>query len=98
MVKVIVGYKVKKGVDLQPVLTKLRSHAMQYSGFVSAENYVRTSKGSIIMVVYTWQNAQGWTVWEKSTIRQEILKEAESLLEDKPKVTIYTIAPTVQWI
>lgn len=98
MVKVIVGYKTKKGADIQPILLKLRSHAMQYSGFMGAENFVRGKGISIVMVVYTWQSADDWTQWEKSKIRQGLLKEAETLLEDKPRVTMYTVAPPVGWI
>ena len=97
MVKVIVGYKVKKGADIQPILLKLRSHAIQYSGFVGAENFVREKVSSIIMVVYTWQSVNDWREWEKSKIRQGLLKEAKTLLEDEPRVTIYTVAPTVRW-
>lgn len=97
MVKIIVGYKVKKGADIQPILLKLRSHAMQYPGFVGAENFVREKVGPVIMVIYTWQSANDWTEWEKSSIRQGLLKEAKTLLEDEPKVTIYTVAPTVRW-
>ena len=97
MVKVIVGYKVKKGADIQPILLKLRSHAMQYPGFVGAENFVSGKVGPIIMVIYTWQSTNDWKEWEKSRIRQELLKEAKTLLEDEPKVTIYTVAPTVRW-
>ena len=98
MVKVIVGYKVKMGADIQPILLKLRSHAMQYPGFVGAETFVREKVGSITMVVYTWQSTNDWTEWENSRIRQGLLKEAKTLLEDKPKVTIYTVAPTVRWV
>ena len=98
MVKVIVGYRLKKGADIQALLLKLRSHAMQYPGFIGAETYIRNKERSIIMVVYTWQNAENWTAWENSTISQELIKEAEHLLEDKPRVAIYTIAPTVRWV
>jgi antibiotic biosynthesis monooxygenase (ABM) superfamily enzyme len=98
VIKVIVGYKVKQGADIQSILLKLRSGAMQYSGFISAENFVRRRGDSIVMVVYTWQSANDWTEWENSKIRQELLKEAEAFLDDKPKVTMYTVAPTVEWL
>ena len=38
MIKVIVGYRVKAGKDIRPLLLKLRMNAMQYPGFVGAEN------------------------------------------------------------
>jgi hypothetical protein len=40
MIKGIIGYKVVSYKDVEPILMKLRSHAMQYPGFVSAENLV----------------------------------------------------------
>jgi len=38
MIKGVIGYKVLSYKDIEPILMQLRSHAMQYSGFVSAEN------------------------------------------------------------
>ena len=37
MIKVIVGYRLKEGADFDPVLRKLRSQAMQFPGFIGAE-------------------------------------------------------------
>jgi hypothetical protein len=34
MIKVIVGYRVKKDTEIKPLLLKLRMDAMQYPGFV----------------------------------------------------------------
>jgi heme-degrading monooxygenase HmoA len=98
MIKVIVGYKVKKDADIQPILQKLRSHAMQYSGFMNAENFIRYKGNTIVMVVYTWRDANDWHEWETSEIRQELLKEAQSLLADKPRVTMYTVSTDIRWI
>jgi antibiotic biosynthesis monooxygenase (ABM) superfamily enzyme len=98
MIKVIVGYKVRKGEDIQPILLKLRSHAMQYPGFMSAENLCSEEDNSIVAVINTWERVEDWKTWEKSTIRQELLREAEALLEEKPKITIYRLMPTVRWV
>ncbi len=94
MIKVIVGYKVKPGANIQPIFLKLRSNAMQYPGFVGAENLVGEKDASLVVSISTWNDVQNWIAWEKSRIRAELYHEAEALLTEKPQVTIYWIAPT----
>jgi len=97
MIKVVVGHKVKKDADIQPILLKLRSHAMQYPGYVSAENLLGEKDSSLVIVISTWEKAEDWRIWEKSKIRVELYREAETLLEEEPKVTIYRIVPAQKW-
>ena len=97
MIKVIEGYKVKSDEDIRPVLLKIRSQIVQYPGFVGAENFVDTRDGSIIAVVSTWQGTEYWKVWEKSKIRRTLLGQAEGLLAEEPRITIYRIQPTTSW-
>ena len=42
MIKVVVGFRLKVGSDIQPTLMKLRSYAITFPGFISAENLVST--------------------------------------------------------
>jgi len=97
LIKVIVGYKVKRITDIEPVLVKLRAHAMQYPGFVSSENLISEKDSSIIAMVSTWDTSEDFQVWEESKIRQELLQEANEVLEQEPRVTIYRIMPTDRW-
>jgi antibiotic biosynthesis monooxygenase (ABM) superfamily enzyme len=97
MIKVIVGYRLKIGMDIQPVLIKLRSYAMTFSGFVSAENLVNAEDNTIFALVYTWENIENWKTWENTKIRKQILQEAEKLLREQPRVTIYNVVPTTGW-
>jgi antibiotic biosynthesis monooxygenase (ABM) superfamily enzyme len=97
MIKVIVGYRLKVGMDIQPVLIKLRSYAMTFSGFVSAENLVNAQDNTIFALVYTWENIENWKTWENTKIRKQILQEAEKLLREQPRVTIYNVVPTTGW-
>jgi len=98
VIKVIVGYKVKKGKDIGPILLKLRSHAMTYPGFVGAENLMSEKDISIVAVVSTWTKAEDWELWEKSIVRRKLLQQAETLLVEEPKVTIYRTATTTRWV
>lgn len=94
MIKVLEGYKVKAGADIRPILLRLRSDAMQYPGFVSAENLISQRDSSIILVISAWDRVENWITWEKSEIRVRLLKEAETLFEDKTRATLYGIIPT----
>jgi heme-degrading monooxygenase HmoA len=98
MIKVIVGYKLKEGAEFGPILRKLRSQAMQYPGFVSAENLLSEKDYHIVALESTWEDIEDWREWEKSKIRQDIIKQSVSLLAEAPRVTIYGIIPTVKWV
>ena len=47
MVKVIEGYELKKGADIQSLFLKLRSYAMILPGFISVE-HIQSMKGTPI--------------------------------------------------
>jgi antibiotic biosynthesis monooxygenase (ABM) superfamily enzyme len=97
MIKVIVGYKLKEGADYDSVLRKLRSQAMQFPGFIGAENLVSEKDYHVLVLVSAWDKIENWRQCEKSKIRQDILEQAAPLLAEKPRVTIYTVIPTVRW-
>lgn len=97
MIKIIEGYELKKGADIQPVFLKLRSYAMTFPGFISAE-HIRSVKGTpIAALLYNWKTRVDWEAWESSKLRQQILQESESLLASEPRITIYAVVPTSGW-
>jgi heme-degrading monooxygenase HmoA len=97
MIKVIEGYELKKGADIQPIFLKLRSYAMTFPGFVSVE-HIRSVKGSsIAALLYNWEGLQNWEAWESSKLRQQILRDTEVFLVSEPRITIYEVVPTSAW-
>ena len=97
MINVIEGYELKKGADIQPLFLKLRSYAMTFPGFISAE-HIRSMKGSpIAALLYNWKGLGDWEVWESSKLRQQMLREAEVLSLSEPRITIYEVIPTSAW-
>jgi len=97
MIKVIEGYELKKDADMQPLFLKLRSYAMTFPGFVSAE-HIRSVKGSpIAALLYNWASPEDWDIWESSKLRQQLINEAEALWVSEPRVTIYEVIPTSGW-
>lgn len=91
MIKVIVGYKVKQGAEIQPILSKFMSQKTQYPGFIGTEILQSIKQGSLILEISSWDNDAAWNEWEKSTIRQELLRHTEELLVDQPIVSIWRI-------
>jgi heme-degrading monooxygenase HmoA len=98
MIKGIIGYKVREDKDLQPILMKLKSNAMQYPGFMSVENLISEKDISVIAMVSAWDKLEDWRLWENSRITQELLRQAEALLIGEPRVTTYRIIPAVRWV
>jgi len=99
MIKGFVGCKLKKDRDLEPILLKLRSHAAQYQGFKSMENLVGEENASVVAMVSTWDTLEDWKSWAQSKITQELLRQAEALLVEEPRVTTYrAMMPAVRWV
>ena len=97
MVKIIVGYELKEGADIQPALLKLRSYALTFPGFISVEHIRSVKDTSIVALLYNWEGLENWEAWESSKISQQILREAKALLASEPRITAYTIMPTSPW-
>jgi len=98
MIKGIVGCKVRKDRDLEPILLKLKSHATQYQGFKGIENLVSEENASVVAMVSTWESLEEWKSWAQSTITQELLRQAETLLTEEPRVTTYRMMMSaVRW-
>jgi heme-degrading monooxygenase HmoA len=99
MIKGIVGCKMRKDGDLEPILLKLKSHAAQYEGFKGMENLVSEENASVVAMVTTWENLEDWKSWAQSTITQELLQQAGTLLMEEPRVTTYRmLIPAVRWV
>jgi antibiotic biosynthesis monooxygenase (ABM) superfamily enzyme len=97
MIKVIEGFELKKDADIQPVFLKLRSYAMTFPGFISAE-YIKSVQGNpIAALLYNWEGLENWEVWKSSKLRQQILQEEEALFVSTPRITIYEVVPTSAW-
>jgi len=97
MIKVIVGYELKEGADIQPILVKLRSYALTFPGFISAEHVRSVHNPAIVALFYNWDRLEAWEAWQSSKISRQLLKEAEEHLVSEPRITAYTLLPTSAW-
>jgi len=99
MIKGIIGCKVRKDTDLEPILLKLKSHAAQYQGFKGMENLVSEKNASVVAMVTTWESLEEWKSWAQSTITQKLFRQAEALLVEEPRVTTYRMMmPAAMWV
>jgi len=97
MIKGIIGYKVLRYKDVEPILMKLRSHAMQYPGFVSAENLVSEEDLSVVMMITTWETIETWRGWTESKITKDLLQQAKEVAMGTARLTAYRTMPTTEW-
>ncbi len=99
MVKGILGCKVRQDTDLEPILSKLKSHAAQYHGFKGMESLVSEDNASVVAMVTTWEDLEAWKSWAQSAITQELLRQAEPLLAEEPRLTTYRMmTPAPVWV
>jgi heme-degrading monooxygenase HmoA len=97
MIKGIIGYKVLSYKDVEPILMQLRSHAMQYPGFVGAENLVSEEDLSVVIMISTWETIDYWRTWVDSRRTQDLLRQAKAVTMGVARVTTYRTMPTVEW-
>jgi heme-degrading monooxygenase HmoA len=97
MIKGVIGYKVVSYKDVEPILMKLRSYAMQCPGFVGAENLVSEEDYSVVMMISTWETIEYWRTWVESRITRDLLKQAKAVVKGAARVTVYRTMPTVEW-
>jgi heme-degrading monooxygenase HmoA len=97
MIKGIIGYKVLNYKEVEPILTRLRSHAMQYPGFVSAENLVSEEDLSVVIMISTWETIETWRTWSESRITKDLLRQAKEVAVGTARLTAYRTMPTREW-
>jgi len=98
LITVIIGYKLKTGADIQPILRKLMSNVITHPGFIRAENLVSAKDKTIAVIIYTWDTIEDWHIWENSSIRKKIIQQADTLLLEQPRVMVYHVMPTTGWV
>jgi len=97
MIKGVIGYKVLSYKDVEPILMKLRSYAMQSPGFVGAENLVSEEDYSVVIMISTWETIEYWRTWVESRITKDLLKQAKGVVVGAARITAYRTMPTVEW-
>jgi len=100
MIRGIIGYQVLNYKDVEPIFTQLRSHAMQYPGFVSAENLISEGDQSVIIMITTWEKMENWRTWAKSRKTKDLLRQlqqAKAVVIGAARLTAYRTLPPTEW-
>ena len=100
MIHGIIGYRVMSFKDAEPIFMQLRSHAMKYKGFVSAENLIKEDDFSVVVMITTWETIENWRTWVKSRITKDLLRQlirANAVVIGEARLTAYRTMPTVEW-
>jgi heme-degrading monooxygenase HmoA len=100
MIKGIIGYQVLSYKNVEPIFMQLRSHAMKYKGFVSAENLVKEEDFSVVVMITTWETIENWRTWVESKITKDLLRQAQqanAVMIGAARLTAYRTMPTVEW-
>jgi len=90
-VKVILKRKVAKDKEavLSPLLVQMRALAMSQPGYISGETLRNTEDPEEVLVIGTWQSAENWKAWFRSSARAEIQEKIDALLETKTEYGVY---------
>lgn len=97
LIRGIIGYKALDYKNVEPILMQLRSYAMQYPGFISAEFLVSEGDQSVGVMISTWETLEKWETWVGSKGTQSLLRRARTAATGTPRITAYRTMPTVQW-
>jgi heme-degrading monooxygenase HmoA len=63
------------------------------------ENLVSEDNASVVAMVSTWETLEGWKSWAQSTITQQLLRQAEAVLLEEPRLTTYRMmTPASIWV
>ena len=93
-VKVMIKRKwqVDKPEDLLPLLTELRSRAIEQPGYISSETLRSLDDPEDFLVVSKWETADDWKKWLQSKERRDIQGQVDSLIGEK---SFYKIFETI---
>jgi len=82
-IRVIIERRTIPGYELQlnELLTKLRSLAVQAKGYVSGETLRAVDDPTSYIVISTWSSLEDWTAWAASAQRREMQERIDRLLQ-----------------
>lgn len=90
-VKVFIKRRVPedKARDMVPLFRKMRSLAMNQNGYISGETLRNMNDPEEYIVISSWQSSGEWIAWLKSSERQEVQSQIDTLLGGQTQYEIY---------
>ena len=78
-----------KAREMIPLFRQMRKVAVAQKGYVSGETLRNYNDPAEFMVISTWQSAEDWENWLKSSERKDIQAKIDELLGGKTYYDVY---------
>ena len=90
-VQVIIKRKliIDKPEKIFPLLSELRTHAVQQQGYIDSTTLKNIDEPEEFMVISTWETADDWKTWYQSKERRDIQGQVDSLIGERTHYSIY---------
>jgi len=90
-VQVIIKRKliIEKPEKIFPLLSELRSKAMQQKGYIDSTTLKNIEEPEEYMVISAWETADDWKTWYLSKERRDIQGRVDSLIGERTHYSVY---------
>ena len=78
-----------KAREMIPLFRQMRKMAIAQNGYISGETLRNYNDPNEFLVISTWQSAEAWENWLKSSERKEIQAKIDELLGGKTFYDVY---------
>jgi len=91
MIKVLIRRHVpsEKGKQILPLFKKMRSMAMEQTGYISGETLRNYNDPEEYLVISVWDSIEDWQRWLASRERQQVQEEIDAVLGGRTEYAVY---------
>ncbi len=91
VIRVLMKRRIKEGDEKEAFaqIQKMRTRAMDQSGYISGETLIDHFDAKKTMVIGTWQSMEDWLSWKNDPRRIECEERLEKLLEEPAEYEVY---------
>ena len=83
--KLIIG----KPKQIFPLLSELRSQALQQPGYIDSMTLKNIDNPEEHMIISTWETVEDWNAWYRSKGRRDLQGRVDSLIGERTLYSVY---------
>ncbi len=83
--KLIIG----KPKQVFPLLSELRSQALQQTGYIDSMTLKNIDNPEEHMIISTWETVEDWNAWYRSKERRDLQGRVDSLIGERTLYSVY---------
>jgi len=93
IVKVLIKRHIKEGKSkvVFRLLNKIRSNAIEQTGYISGETLFNHDDPKKLVVMSVWQSVENWLQWKKNADREAYDEEMKQYLEKPTEYDVYVL-------